>query len=257
MKEKKASGAMWPVIFVVVLIVAASLLGYFRGGSEKIGGGINKSEVERIVAEYIKSHPQDIVSSVQELQERNAQEEMQKAQQSVSSKRDELEKDAESPVVGNANGDVTIVEFFDYNCGFCKRVQPAIVQLLSEDKNVRFVMKELPILSPISEVAARAALASYAIAPEKYLDVYNALMAARLTDKDSVMAVIKQVGLDADKVSQEMDSSKISAHLSKNQELAASIGVRGTPAFIINGKLISGAISFEQMKDEVVAARKK
>lgn len=256
MAEKKASGSIWPIILVVLLIVGVSVFGYFRGGSEKIGG-INKEEVERIVAEYIKNHPDDIVASVQEMQVRKSQEEANKAQENITDKKEELEQDAESPTVGNTKGDVTVVEFFDYNCGFCKRVQPSIVKLLNEDKNVRFIMKELPILSPVSEIAARAALASYAIAPDKYLDVYNALMAARLTDKDSVMEVIKQVGLDVDKISAEMDSSKISAHLAKNQELASSIGIRGTPAFVINGKMIPGAISFEQMQTEVAEARKK
>lgn len=255
--KQKASGSMWPVIVLLILVIGISLLGYFRSGSDSIKGGVSRNDVEDIIAQYIKEHPEDIVASVQEMQTRKIQEEAKRANENVSTKKDEIERDAQSPVVGNSQGDVTVVEFFDYNCGFCKRVQPAIVKLLAEDKNVRFVMKELPILSPVSEIAARAALSAYAIAPDRYLDVYNALMAARLTDKNSVLEVIKQTGLDVDKVSAGMDSPSISDHLSKNQDLAEMIGIHGTPAFVIGDKLIPGAISYEQMQSEVSAAREK
>lgn len=254
---RKASGSMLPILLLLALVIGVSLLGYFRGNKGGAGGGFSKSEIEAIISDYIKAHPEEIIASVQEMQARKSKEETEKIQQNISSKRDELEKDAASPVVGNPQGDVTVVEFFDYNCGFCKRVQPAVVKLINEDKNVRFVMKEFPILSPMSEAAARIALAVHSIAPEKYLEVHNAFMAERLTDKDSMLEIIKQKGLDVEAVTKEMDSNAVTTQINKTRALADEIGINGTPAFVINGKLIPGAISFEQMQSEVNVARKK
>lgn len=255
--KSPANGALWPLILLFVIVIGVSILGAVRGGGFSSGSGVNREEVEKIVADYIAKNPEAIISSVENMQRQKVEADMNNAKDSIMKNRDALEKDPASPVLGNPDGDVTVVEFFDYHCGFCKRVQPSVSKLIEEDKNVRLVMKEFPILSPVSEQAARAALAVHNLQPDKYLAFHTALMQGKITDKDSILAIATSLGLDSAKVEEEMEKNSISEAIQKNHELAGKIGVRGTPAFVIGETLVPGALNYDQLVEQVKSAREK
>ncbi len=160
-------------------------------------------------------------------------------------------------MAGNAEGDITIVEFFDYRCGYCKRVFPAIQELIETDGNIRYVFKEFPILGPDSMVAARAAQAVWFIDPDRYLDFHAALMGARGgLSEDRVLDIAAKAGLDRDAVKKGMDDPRVAEALADNLGLGRVLGVNGTPAFVIGGELVPGAIDLDAMKERVAEARR-
>ena len=169
-----------------------------------------------------------------------------------------LVNDNSSPVSGNQNGDVTIVEFFDYQCGYCKKVFSFIPTLLKQDKNLRFIFKELPILSPESEMAARVALVVWKYNKEKYFQFHKTLMEAQTRlSKNNLMRTAKKLGINVTRIEMEMGSDEIDNILLRNQELAKNLGIRGTPAFVIGQQIIPGAIGLRDIQNLVSEIRKK
>ena len=168
--------------------------------------------------------------------------------------RDELLRDPESPVGGNRDGDVTVVEFFDYRCGYCIAMAPRLETLLDADRGLRFVYKEWPILGPMSEYAARAALA--ARRQGRYQDFHAALMRlrGRLTEA-TVLDAARRLGLDPERLREDMKSPEIDRALDDNRALAAELGITGTPAFVIGDRLVPGAVPLGELKAAVAAAR--
>jgi protein-disulfide isomerase len=216
-----------------------------------------KDAVREVVREYLINNPEVLIDALQAYQARAAEETQKQQQAALSQFREQLERDPTSPVVGAANGDVTIVEFLDYRCTYCKKVFPAIQELLKNDGNIRYVVKELPILSPESVVAAKAALAVWRKTPAKYMAFHTALMTARGTLSDTrILEIAGEVGLDAKAVGAAMKDPEINAALAKNHELAQSLNIQGTPAFVVGGRLVPGAVGVDALRELVAAARK-
>tara|TARA_B110000208_G_scaffold111283_1_gene137386 strand:+ start:147 stop:743 length:597 start_codon:yes stop_codon:yes gene_type:complete len=186
-----------------------------------------------------------------------AQEDARKADQSVallSSRRDVLERDPNAPVLGNVDGDVTIVEFFDYNCPYCKRVKPEIQALMAADPDIRLVCREWPILGEGSVFAARAALA--ARNQGKYEEFHWAIMGLQgRAEEASILNAAVEIGLDADKLRADMDAPEINEHIQTSMELAAALGFNGTPSFVIGEALVPGFIKTVQFEGYVEGAR--
>lgn len=202
-----------------------------------------------LVRQYLLDNPEVLVEALHLYEQRQQQAKLTAAAE-------ELLRDPAAPVLGNPEGDVTLVEFFDYRCGYCKRMTSTLAQLLEEDPQLRMVMKEYPILSAESVEAARAALA--AVRQGKYEDFHFALMENRGDfSEDEVMAIATSVGLDEDQLRADMADPEIEAALRRNHALAGQIGVGGTPAFIVNGVLIPGATSIEQLRALIAEARAK
>lgn len=203
--------------------------------------------IEKIVHDYLLEHPEVIRDAIQALQ---AKEEAAKADQqasALSQYKDKLLTDPASPVAGNPMGDVTIVEFFDYKCPYCKRVTPALAELLAADKGVRLVFKEFPILGESSVTAARAALAAQK--QERYFEFHNALMAHRGDfDLAAIESIAKATGLDFVKLQADMKAPEVDQQLRDTHELALALGIRSTPTFIVGDEIVPGAISVEDMK---------
>lgn len=214
-----------------------------------------RTEVENIIRELItKKEPELIIRAAQTVQERMEKDSAVKGQQGVDKNIDKIVNDPDSPVGGNPRGDVTVVEFFDYSCGYCKMAQENVEKLLDEDRNIRFVYKELPILGPNSLTASKAAIAS--IPQGKYVQLHEALMKSKAPMNESnVMDIAKDVGLNIDKLKKDMESEKTAKILKANTALAKEIGAQGTPTFIIGGKLFPGAVSLDQMKEVIETAR--
>jgi protein-disulfide isomerase len=213
--------------------------------------------MKALVKQYILDNPEVIIESMQNYQIRQHLAEQQAAAAAVIAHADEIKKDPSAPVAGNANGDVTVVEFFDYRCPYCKRVFPAVRDLLKSDGNIRYVFKELPILGPDSVTAAHAALAAWSLDPEKYLAFHSALMEARgPLGEEQVLAIAKTVGLDPGKLKKAMAKPEIQAAIERNLALAQKLNIQGTPAFVVGDTLVPGAVDADQLRELVAAARK-
>jgi len=197
-----------------------------------------------------------VVEAIRAFQAREEQEKKGRAQANLVSQRDALVNDPSSPVAGNPDGDVTVVEFFDYRCGYCKQVFPAVMALMKEDPNIRYVFKEFPILGPESVVASRAALAAWRLDKNKYLGFHSALMANRGSLPESkVMTLAAESGYDVEDLRQEMANPEIEAILQRNLQLADSLNIGGTPTFVIGDKLLPGAVTAEVLTSVVADAR--
>jgi protein-disulfide isomerase len=213
-----------------------------------------KTEIEKIVHDYLIQHPEVIKEAIEALQ---AKEEAGKADsqaKTVAAHKGELLSDPATPVAGNPVGDVTIVEFFDYHCPYCKAVAGPLEQLLKDDKGVRLVLKEFPILGDDSVLASRAALAS--VAQGKYWAFHQALMEHRGSfDAETVRALAAGVGIDTKKLQADMADAKTSPLIEANHKLAEVLDVGATPTWVIGGKIVEGAVPLEQLKELIKQAR--
>lgn len=175
--------------------------------------------------------------------------------QSVDDVRAEVVDPKNAPVLGNGQGDVTLVEFFDYNCHFCRRNTPALTKVLAEDKGLRVIMREWPVFGPGSEFAAAAALA--ALAQRKYWPMHRALMGARgRIDEAAVLRIAKEVGLDTARLRADLTAPAVAEHLAKSERLANIIGLQGTPTFIVGEQMHFGLASEADLRDMIAAARR-
>lgn len=243
--------------FFIAFIALISLTTFSLFNSNDAGAnGLSKSDVEAIVKEYIENNPEVIIDSLNNYQRKAESDRHNDSQSAAKENKELLENDPTSPVAGNVNGDVTIVEFFDYSCGYCKKVQPDVIKLLEEDKNLKVVFKEFPILGNNSTIAAKAAIATHLIQPDKYIDIHNELMEKRISGQEAVLNAAAALGIDKAKLSEKMESDEVQQIIDKNRELAGIVGVRGTPAFTINGQFIPGAIGYNQFKEIIAQARR-
>jgi protein-disulfide isomerase len=211
--------------------------------------------IGRILRQYLEDHPEAVLEALDAAEAKAKAAAAQKAKEAVATKQRELEADPASPVVGNPKGDVTLVEFFDYRCPYCKQVAPSLAALLEEDKRLRVVMKEFPILGKESVTAARAALA--AELQGKYAPFHHALMAVKgPLAETAVYQAAAGAGLDVERLKSDMARPEIEAQLRANYDLAQTLGIRGTPAFVVGGELIPGAVDLATLRRKIAAARK-
>lgn len=215
-----------------------------------------QNEIRTIVREYLLRNPEVIVEALQAFEEKQKAELANSQQSTIRQRQAEILNDPQTPSSGAANADVTIVEFFDYRCQYCKQVQPTMAQIARSDQKLRIVYKELPILGPDSVVASRAALAAHI--QGQYLKMHNALMARRGTlDEATVLAIAGEVGLDAARLKTDMNRPEIGAQIERNRALARDLGIRGTPAFLIGEQIVPGAVDLETMRGLVARARQR
>jgi protein-disulfide isomerase len=214
-----------------------------------------EQRIKDMVKEYILANPELILEAVQTLRKKQEEAQKKAAEEALKTKRAELQGATDLPVAGNSKGDVTIVEFMDYRCGYCKSVKPVLDEVMRADGKIRLVLKEFPILGPASRTASMAAVA--ANKQGKYLAFHNALMAYpnNLTD-EVIFALARQVGLDVAKLKDDMKSPEVMALIEKTNKLAQDLGINGTPGFIIGDQIIPGAVTAAEMKERVAAARK-
>ena len=216
-----------------------------------------KLEVQGIIKNYLHTHPELLIDSIQTFRRQQKQEQQRQSRLTLAQLQEQVLRDPGSPVAGNPAGDVTVVEFFDYLCTYCKRIVPAIQKLLNQDKKLRYVFKELPILSPDSRLAARAALVVWKHRKEKYFDFHTTLMKSkgRLSEA-RILRMAGAMGIDSALIKSKMHSGDISEILQRNSDLAQRLGVKGTPAFIIGDKIIPGAIDLATLQRIVAEQRK-
>jgi protein-disulfide isomerase len=203
-------------------------------------------KIQKIIADYLKQHPEVIIDALQAYQKKQDAAKADQARQSIAAAKDQLLNDTTNPVGGNAKGDITLVEFFDYNCPYCKAVDADLRKAIATDGNVRIVYKEFPILGPESLVASRAALAS--AAQGKYQAFHDKLLAYKGNlDDGAIYSIAGDVGLDVSKLKADMEKPEIKDQIGRNYHLADKLNIQGTPAFIIGDTLLPGAASADDL----------
>ena len=210
--------------------------------------------IREIVRDYLLANPEVLVESLEVYQDRQRIVEEQRQRERVVALRAQLADDPGAPVIGNPEGDVSVIEFFDYRCPYCVRVAEDLREAVRRDGNIRLVMKEFPILGPESTTVARMALA--AAGQDRYEDYHFALMSVggKVTE-DKAWKVAKKIDLDVDQMRADMESPEIDDMLQRNYELAQALEIRGTPSFVIGDEVVRGALDMSRMRRLVAGVR--
>ena len=244
------------VMLVLVGGLATAAWCFSSAGAADTNAPPQRQEIESIIHDYLMQHPDVLIAALRKAEEKLHRDDEAKASQALTEYKKEVFSDPSTPVGGNPQGDVAIVEFFDYRCPYCKQVEPSLESMLKQDPKLRFVYKEFPILGPVSVTAAHAALAAQR--QGKYDAFHDAMMEARgnITD-DTVYRIAGSVGLDVDKLKRDMASPEITQTIRQNMKLADALDIHGTPAFVIGDKVVPGAVDLDTLKSMVSEARKK
>ena len=245
-------------LILAALLTAAATIGLaaYAPATRAAAEGLTKENLGPAVREYLLANPEVVIEAVEAYQKKQELADAAKAQESLKTRGDFLykgDKDA-SPEVGNPKASVTIVEFFDYNCGYCKRALKEVQAVLAEDTDVRFVFKDMPILSPQSQTAAYWSLAAHR--QDKYFEFHQKVMTMNGgVSEESMTAIATELGLDIEKMKKDVADPKIAQIVMQNIQVATDLGIRGTPAFIINDRVIGGYIELEEMKKVIAEVR--
>ena len=222
------------------------------------GQALQEKEVIDIVHNYLTKNPEVLVEMTTELDKRQAAEQAEKQQKVISDNANALFRSPLAFVAGNPDGDVTVVEFFDYNCGYCKRALPDVVKLVDNDSKVRLVLKELPIFGEDSEAAAKAALAAHK--QGKYFEMHQKLFSEPgKSDKEKALRIAGELGLDTAQLEKDMADPEVQKSLDEAKELAQKLGLQGTPLYLIGDRVIPGAPDdlYDQLTKNVGEIREK
>ena len=212
------------------------------------------ADVQQTIHDYILAHPEVLMESLQRAKKKEDDRIAASRKSTVKSFRKELTADSRTPIFGNPNGDVTLVEFFDYRCPYCRRMEPLLQNLIRDDPGVRVVQKEWPILGPASVYAARVALA--ALKQGKHPQLHEALMAKKPNMNEAViLKAAEEVGLDIDQIKVDMNSPEVDNEIQRGIQIAKLLGLNGTPAFIVGDELLPGWTDLATLKSMVDGAR--
>lgn len=216
----------------------------------------NVGDVEEVIAKWIEANPEAILNSVANMQKKEAEEQMKNAQKTIGSRKKEIYDD-KAPSYKPSGYNTTIVAFYDYNCGYCKRSNATIEELIASDKKVRVIYRDFPILGKSSEDLSKVSIALDIVDSKKFRQFHNELMRSNASSEEEALEIAEKVGVSKDKVKKVLSSKKerIMEIINENRQLGASIGLQGTPAFVIGEELIPGAIDLNTMQEKIKASR--
>jgi len=217
-----------------------------------------RGEIEKIVREYLLKHPELLQEVMAELEKKQQTAEAEKARAAVKTHAEALFNSPRQVTLGNPQGDVTFVEFFDYNCGYCKRALGDMTALMGKDPKLKVVLKEFPVLGPGSVEAAQVAVAvrMQDKGGKKYMEFHQKMLLGRgQADKTRAMAVAKEIGLDMTRLEKDLKSDEITATLQESAKLAEALGLNGTPSYVIGSDVVVGAVGLDALGKKVDAAR--
>lgn len=239
-------------LFAVFLILfAAPALAQEMSAEEK-------AAINAQIRTYILENPEIIVEAMQVLEQREQNAQANADRELLASMRDPLENDGFSLITGNPNGDVTVIEFLDYRCGYCKQAHDGVKALLASDPNIKFIVKEFPILGPESTFASRAAMASLEQGADTYLSFNDAMMRHRGDlDQHTVMRIAGEAGVDQAKLAEDIQNPEIAANIRTTYGLARRLNISGTPAFIIGDTIVRGFLPYDSLKEIVEDERRQ
>ncbi|UIJ73663.1 DsbA family protein [Aurantimonas sp. HBX-1] len=213
-------------------------------------------EIETIVRQYLIDHPEVLLEALDSLEAKRATEQVASQKTAIEQNSAALFASPEGTVLGNPEGDVTLVEFFDYNCGYCKQALADMDALIAADPGIRFVLKEIPVLGPQSLAASRVSLAVREVAPERYAEFHRALLGSRgVADEAAAIRVAEDLGLDAAEVRTAMASPAVAAALAESNQLAEGLGINGTPSYVLSDRILGGAVGAEALTAGVANVR--
>jgi len=219
---------------------------------------LQRSEIERIIRDYLLAHPEILQEASNELEKRQAQADAAKHREAIKQYSQALFHSPRQVTLGNSQGEVTLVEFFDYNCGYCKRALDDMLGLMRNDPQLRIVLKELPVLGPGSLEAAQVAIAVRIQDPsgKKYLQFHQKLLGGRgPADRAHALAAAKEAGLDVKRIERDMASGEVKATLEENKQLAQALAIGGTPSYVIGTDVVVGAVGLAALADKVRMSR--
>ena len=217
-----------------------------------------RGEIEKIVRDYLLKHPELLQEVMTELEKKQQTAEAEKARSAVKTHSEALFNSPRQVTLGNPQGDVTFVEFFDYNCGYCKRALGDMTALMGKDPKLKVVLKEFPVLGPGSVEAAQVAVAvrMQDKGGKKYMEFHQKMLLGRgQADKTRAMAVAKEIGLDMTRLEKDLKSDEITATLQESAKLAEALGLNGTPSYVIGNDVVIGAVGLDALGKKVEAAR--
>jgi protein-disulfide isomerase len=239
-------------------LLALAICGAPIAASAQSFSNTQRSEIESIIKNYLLTHPEVLEEVSAELTKRQAAAEAEKHANAVATNAQVIFNSPRGVTLGNREGDVNFVEFFDYNCGYCKHAMNDMLALMKADPKLRVVLKEFPVLGQGSVEAAQVAVAVRMQDPsgKKYLDFHQKLLGGRgQADKARALAVAKDVGLDVARIEKDMSSPEVRATIEENFKLAESMGMNGTPSYVIGKQVVIGAVGIDALKEKVGIAR--
>jgi protein-disulfide isomerase len=247
---------MPPFRLLAPALVALALCATPQAASAQSFSDTQRGDIEVIIRNYLVTHPEVLEEAMTELNKRQAADEAKKHEASVSENASTIFNSPRGVVLGNKDGDVTFVEFFDYNCGYCKRAMADMMDLLKTDPKLKVVLKEFPVLSEGSVEAAKVAVAARMQDPKKYLDFHTKLLGGRgPADKARAMAAAKDAGYDTARIEKDLASPEIKATIEENLKLAEAMGLNGTPSYVIGKQIVVGAVGLDGLKEKIGIAR--
>jgi len=215
--------------------------------------------IETIVKNYLVQHPEVLQDAMDALDKRQKEADAEKARTTIKDNKATIFSSAHQVVLGNPDGNVTMVEFFDYNCAYCKRALPDMMSLLKSDPDLKFVLKEFPVLGPGSVEAAHVAVAARMQDPsgKKYIEFHQKLLGGRgPADKTRALAVAKEVGFDMARLEKDMNSDEVKDTIDEDMKLADELGVSGTPSYVVGDQVVVGAVGLDELREKIKDLRK-
>ncbi|MDQ2633559.1 MAG: DsbA family protein [Pseudomonadota bacterium] len=217
---------------------------------------VNRSEIENIVRDYVLKNPELLIDMQQALETKQREQQRVANLEVIEAAKEDIFNAAYDGFVGNPAGKTTIVEFYDYNCGYCKRAQEDMLALTAADPDLRFVLKEFPILGPDSTKAHVVSMAFRSLMPEKYGDFHNQLLGGQgRASEATAMKIALALGADEAKLREEMKNPAINAAFEKTYELANMLAITGTPSYVVGSEVIFGALGQEVLAQKIAEAR--
>ena len=222
--------------------------------------GDQRLEIEAIIKDYLVAHPDVVQEAIDALDKRQKDAEAEKARTTIKANNATLFNSSHQVVLGNPHGNVTMVEFFDYNCAYCKRALTDMLDLIKTDSDLKFVLKEFPVLGEGSVEAAHVAVAARMqdTTGKKYIEFHQKLLGGRgQADKGRALAVAKEVGFDMARLEKDMNSDEVKQTIDEDMKLADALGVSGTPSYVVGDEVIVGAVGIDELKEKIKAGRQQ
>jgi protein-disulfide isomerase len=250
--------AAWRALALAGAISAASLSGATATRAADAFSAQQKTEIEKVIHSYLVANPEVIREAIDELKKREEAAELALREKAVNEQGDKIAHSANQAVVGNPDGDVTLVEFFDYNCGYCKQSLASVAKLIEGDPKLRVVLKDFPILGSDSvETAHYATAARMQLSPAKFWEFHKKLLSTRgHIGKQQALAAAKEVGADMDRLEKDAASAETQAALKEVATLAEQLKFDGTPSWVIGKEAIVGGLPYAQLKTKIDNMRK-
>lgn len=211
-----------------------------------------KTEIESLIRSYLLQNPEVLEEAFGKLQDKRREAESAAQREAVSENLTALENSPRQAVIGNPDGEVTLVEFFDYNCGYCRHANADLKRLIDENPNLRVVLKEFPVLGPPSVEASQVSIAVNEVAPERYAEFHDTLISSEnRVDGAAALAIVDKMGLDRAAIEKAMDDDNVQTTIEEVYDLANSLNLTGTPSYVVAGNAYVGAVGFDTLQASV------